>query len=234
MQLFPAMAGANCRTLMFGIESGSQKILDRLKKEQTLQEIESAVANAKKAGIEIVHGFFVVGSPDETVDDIRQTFDFASRLRIDSFGFNRLCVYRGTPLWQEYVKRGLVDDVKDWYKYYKCSSIDPTVLSGEEIHLARSEGMKKLILYKLTRYPLQSLRLLRRFTRYMPLRDVVYLLVKPFLGQKKGATKAEVISRAVEHEDMKSAAADLTQVADEALDQAMRDSKPERNSELTC
>ncbi len=38
--LFPAMAKAHCRTVMFGIESGSQKILDRLKKEQTLQEVE--------------------------------------------------------------------------------------------------------------------------------------------------------------------------------------------------
>ena len=41
--LFPAMAKAHCRTLMFGIESGSQKILDRLKKEQTLAKIETAV-----------------------------------------------------------------------------------------------------------------------------------------------------------------------------------------------
>jgi radical SAM superfamily enzyme YgiQ (UPF0313 family) len=217
IELFPAMAQANLRTLMFGIESGSQKILDRLKKGQTLEEIDSAVSNAKRAGIEIVHGFFVVGSPDETEDDMRQTFDFASRIRIDSFGFNRLCVYRGTPLWTEYVQRGLVDDNKDWFKYFKCSSIDPTVLPGEEIHRIRSEGLRKLIVYKFTHYPLQTLRLIRRFVRYMPLRDVIYLIAKPFLGKKTGATKAEVISRAVEHEEMKSAAADLTQLADEAL-----------------
>ena len=37
--LFPAMAKAHCRTLMFGVESGSQKVLDRLKKEQTLEEV---------------------------------------------------------------------------------------------------------------------------------------------------------------------------------------------------
>src|SRR5918993_1295992 len=97
--LFPAMAKANCRTSMFGIESGSQKVLDRLKKDQSLEQVESAVDNAKEAGIEIVHGFFVVGSPDETVEDMRATFDFASRLKLDTFGFNRLCVYRGTPLW---------------------------------------------------------------------------------------------------------------------------------------
>ncbi len=106
--LFPAMAKAHCRTVMFGIESGSQKILDRFKKEQTLAEVETAVKNAKQAGIEIVHGFFAVGNPDETVEDMSATFDFASKLPLDTFGFNRLCVYRGTPLWQEYVKRGLV------------------------------------------------------------------------------------------------------------------------------
>ena len=228
MQLFPIMAKAHCRTLMFGIESGSQKILDRLKKEQTLQETETAVTNAKRAGIEIVHGFFVVGNPDETEEDMRQTFRFASKLRIDSFGFNRLCVYRGTPLWQEYVKRGLVNDATDWYKYFKCSSIDPTVLPGEEIRRIRSEELRRLILYKLAHYPWQSLRLIRRFVRYMPLRDVIYLIVKPFLGRKKGLTNAEVVSRAVEHAELKSAAADLTQLADDTLEHVIRESRAER------
>jgi radical SAM superfamily enzyme YgiQ (UPF0313 family) len=226
--LFPKLARSGCRTIMFGIESGSQKILDRLKKEQTLQEIETAVTNAKNAGIEIVHGFFVVGIPDETEEDLRATFKFASKIRIDSFGFNRMCVYRGTPLWQEYVKRGLVNDAQDWYKYFKCTSIDPTCLPGEEVHRIRSEEMRRLILYKFTRYPIQTFKLLRRFTRHMKLRDVIYLIVKPFLGKKKGQTKAEVISRAVEHADLKSAAADMTQLADEALEHAITASKEER------
>jgi radical SAM superfamily enzyme YgiQ (UPF0313 family) len=228
MDLFPAMAKAHCRTLMFGIESGSQKMLDRLKKEQTLEEVETAVANAKRAGIEIVHGFFVVGIPDETEADLRQTFEFASRLPIDTFGFNRLCVYRGTPLWHEYVQRGLVNDAQDWYKYFKCSEIDPTILSGETIHRIRSEGMRKLILYKLFRYPRQTFTLLRRFIRYMPLRDVVYLIIKPFLGKKQGPTKAEVLTRAVEHADVKSSAADLTQLSDDALEQAIMNARAER------
>ncbi len=226
--LFPKLAQSGCRTIMFGIESGSQKILDRLKKEQTLAQVESAVTNAKAAGIEIVHGFFVVGIPDETEEDLRATFAFASRIRIDSFGFNRMCVYRGTPLWQEYIHRGLVNDADDWYKYFKCTAIDPTCLPGEEVHRIRSEEMRKLLLYKLTRYPIATLKLLRRFTRHMPFRDVLHLIVKPFLGQKAGATKAEVISRAVEHADLKSAAADLTQLADDALENALRSSKAER------
>jgi anaerobic magnesium-protoporphyrin IX monomethyl ester cyclase len=216
--LFPAMAKAHCRTLMFGVESGSQKVLDRLKKDQTLEQVESAVDNAKAAGIEIVHGFFVVGSPDETVEDMRATFDFASRLKLDTFGFNRLCVYRGTPLWKEYVARDLVDDASDWYKYFKCSEIDPTCLSGPVINEERSAGLRRLFRYKVTHYPLQTFRLLRRFLRHMPLRDVVYLITKPFTGKKQGPTKNEVLSRAVEHRALKDNAAELTNVPDALLE----------------
>ncbi len=226
--LFPAMAKANCGAMMFGIESGSQKILDRLKKEQTLDQVTTAVKNAKKAGVEIVHGFFTVGNPDETIEDMNATFDFASRLPLDTFGFNRLCVYRGTPLWQEYVKRGLVNETTDWYKYFKCSEIDPTCLSGETINQVRQAGIKKLFLYKLLHYPRQTFQLLGRFFRYMPVRDVLYLLLKPFMGQKKGATKAEVVSRLVEHADMKDAAAQLTQVADDMLHNVFEASRLER------
>ncbi len=226
--LFPAMAKAHCRTLMFGVESGSQSVLDRLQKEQTLTEIETAVTNAKQAGIEIVHGFFVVGNPDETVEDMRATFDFAARLRLDTFGFNRLCVYRGTPLWHEYLQRGLVSDATDWYKYFKCSEIDPTCLPGEVINAERAAGLRRLFRYKVTHYPMQTLRLLRRFLRYMPLRDVIYLIVKPFLGARRGPTKNEVLSRAVEHRALKDAAANLTQLSDAVLEHVRKESQMER------
>ncbi|HET9297833.1 MAG TPA: radical SAM protein [Candidatus Binatia bacterium] len=227
--LFPAMAKANCRTLMFGIESGSQKVLDRLKKDQTLEQVENAVDNAKEAGIEIVHGFFVVGSPDETVEDMRATFDFASRLKLDTFGFNRLCVYRGTPLWKEYVARDLVDDATDWYKYFKCSEIDPTCLSGPVINDERTAGLRRLFRYKVTHYPLQTFRLLRRFLRHMPLRDVIYLIVKPFTGKKQGPTKNEVLSRAVEHRALKDSAAELTNVPDALLEGVIKGEKSAAN-----
>ncbi len=186
------------------------------------------MTRAKKAGIEIVHGFFVVGNPDETVEDMKATFDFAARLPLDTFGFNRLCVYRGTPMWQEYVKRGLVNDATDWYKYFKCSAIDPTCLPGELINDVRRAGLRRLFIYKLLHYPAQTFRLLRRFLRYMPARDVIYLIIKPFLGKKKGATKAEVLSRAVEHGANKDAAAELTQVADNVLEHVLNESRLER------
>jgi hypothetical protein len=60
----------------------------------------------------------------------------------------------------------------------------------------------------------------------MPWRGVLMYFIKPFLGKKSGATNAEVISRAVEHDELMSAAADFTQVPDGAL--AAMSSSPDR------
>ena len=122
----------------------------------------------------------------------------------------------------------LIHDAADWYKYFKCSEIDPTCLSGELINDVRRAGLRRLFVYKLLHYPVQTFRLLRRFLRYMPVRDVAYLLIKPFLGKNKGATTAEVLSRAVEHGAMKDAAAEMTQLSDEMLEHVLEESRIER------
>jgi anaerobic magnesium-protoporphyrin IX monomethyl ester cyclase len=96
------------------------------------------------------------------------------------------------------------------------------------INRERTAGFRRLFLYKILHYPKQTARLLRRFLRFMSLRDVVYLIVKPFLGVKRGPTRNEVLSRAVEHPALKDAAADLTQVADDLLARVMNESRAER------
>jgi hypothetical protein len=126
------------------------------------------------------------------------------------------------------VKRVLVDDQADWYKYFKCSEIDPTCLPGEVINRERNAGFRRLFRYKLLHYPRQTALLLRRFLRFMRLRDVVYLIVKPFLGARRGPTRNEVLSRAVEHPALKDEAASLTCVADDELESIVRQSRAER------
>jgi radical SAM superfamily enzyme YgiQ (UPF0313 family) len=176
----PLMARANCTSLAFGVEAGTQKILDRLGKKQTLAQIERAVSEAKRQGIRRVHGFFLIGSPDETEADIMESFRFAARLKLDTFGFNRLCVYRGTSLWREYVERGIIDDERDWSKWFKCSDIDPTILPSEVVNHARKKGYALLFALRVLKRPVQTCRLLRTFARYMRTSDIVKLLVSPF------------------------------------------------------
>jgi radical SAM superfamily enzyme YgiQ (UPF0313 family) len=185
---FPIMAKAKCSMLAFGVEAGTQKVLDRLKKGQRLEQIELAVRKAKEAGIASAHGFFLIGAPDETADDVLESFRFAARLELDTFGFNRLCAYRGTPLWQEYVEKGVIDDERDWQKWFKCSDIDPTILPSEELNRLRMKGYGLLFWHRITRRPIRTAKLLRNFGRYMRKRDILTLLASPF--RRRALTKA--------------------------------------------
>ncbi|MBT8365460.1 MAG: B12-binding domain-containing radical SAM protein [Deltaproteobacteria bacterium] len=176
----PMMSKANCTLLMYGVEAGTQKILDRLNKRQNLQQIEHAINEAKRHGIARAHGSFIIGSPGETGEEILESFRFAARMKLDTFNFTRLCVYRGTPLWKEYVDRGIIDDERDWYKYFKCSDIDPTVLPSEAVNRARMKGYALLFVRRIFGRPIQSFRLLRILGRNMALSDIAKLLASPF------------------------------------------------------
>jgi radical SAM superfamily enzyme YgiQ (UPF0313 family) len=177
---FGVMSRANCNFLAFGVEAGTQKILDRLDKRQTLEQIEHAVSEAKRHGIERAHGFFLVGSPGETEEDILESFRFAARLKLDTFGFNRLCVYRGTPLWREYLDHDILNDDRDWDKWFKCSDIDPAILPSETVNRARQKGYALLFAHRILRRPIQTYRLLRILGRHMKASDIFKLLSSPF------------------------------------------------------
>jgi hypothetical protein len=64
----------------------------------------------------------------------------------------------------------------------------------------------------------------------MPLRDVVYLITKPFMGKKQGPTKNEVLSRAVEHRALKDNAAELTSVPDALLEGVIEAERADDNA----
>ena len=120
---------------MFGIESGSQKILDRLKKEQTLAEIETAVNNAKAAGIKIVHGFFVVGIPDEPRRTCGPRFTRVEDPHLMARLQPTVCLSRYTAVAR--VRQARAPQRRPRLINFKCPSIDTTCLPGEEVHRIR-------------------------------------------------------------------------------------------------
>jgi radical SAM superfamily enzyme YgiQ (UPF0313 family) len=161
---------------MFGIESGSQRVLNGMNKKTKVFDIEQAVSHAKDAGIGIIHGFFIVGSPGETVEEVRQTFDFAERIEINSFNFNSLTAFRGTSLWRDAVARGLIDEEKDWDKMFPVHSIHPDTIDTETLFSLRSRLVKRLLRRKILKNPREAAKVFLRFLQCMSLRDVYLLL----------------------------------------------------------
>ena len=88
---------AGCYAIAYGIESASPEILDILDKGVTPEQAESAVHMSREAGLQTI-GYFMLGSPGETPETIRQTIRFARKLRVDFAQFSVTTPFPGTAL----------------------------------------------------------------------------------------------------------------------------------------
>ena len=81
---------AGCRKLIFGLESGSQRVLDLMRKGTNLEKVPTIIQNCTDAGID-VHLYLMVGFPTETLKEIEATRDYVLSLlpflRRDGFTF---------------------------------------------------------------------------------------------------------------------------------------------------
>lgn len=76
------MRQAGCWLIEFGIESGSQKVLDRMQKNITIDKILKAINLTKSVGI-ITKGNFILGHPGDTHETIKETIEFACSCGLD-------------------------------------------------------------------------------------------------------------------------------------------------------
>jgi anaerobic magnesium-protoporphyrin IX monomethyl ester cyclase len=102
------MAASGCKWLGFGIESGSQRILDAMNKRIKVDEAKDAILRTRKHGI-FANATFIFGYPGEDVDSIGDTIRFKMDLDIlvDSF---YATPYPGTELYTEAREKGLIPD----------------------------------------------------------------------------------------------------------------------------
>ncbi len=99
------MARSGCWMISWGIESGDDRMLARMRKGTTTEGVERALRWAQEAGIKN-WGYFIIGLPGETEESIRQTIAFAKRLPLDLALFHIAAPHPGTPFFFEVVENG--------------------------------------------------------------------------------------------------------------------------------
>ncbi len=77
-ELLAKMKKAGCRNLIFGIESGSQRVLGLMKKRYALEDADNVIRATHEAGI-VVTTNFMFGFPGEEEEDLTQTLEFIKR-----------------------------------------------------------------------------------------------------------------------------------------------------------
>jgi radical SAM superfamily enzyme YgiQ (UPF0313 family) len=104
-ELLRLMKQAGCKRVGFGVESGNQRVLDSIKKQQTVDEIRRAFANAKKAGLETM-GFFIFGLPTDTEETMEDTIRLALELDPELANFMIAAPYPGTEMYDIILQEG--------------------------------------------------------------------------------------------------------------------------------
>ena len=95
--------------VVFGIESGSDRMLKKMRKGVTVDKIIDACAQARKVGLKIV-GSFVTGYPEETDEDHAMTTEIVRDLMLDDAWINIACPIPGTELGDRIVKMPLEEN----------------------------------------------------------------------------------------------------------------------------
>ncbi len=185
-EILMLMKRSGCYFIALGIESGSQEILNRVKKRTDLGTVERVVRLAKEVGI-ITQGFFVFGLPGESDQTVRETIRFAKRIPLDKAQFLILDLLPGSELWNE-LHRG---QPMYWgYKSYQEATWVSEGLDKERLNSVPGYAFRSFFFR-----PRQMIFLLKYFKfRQIPfiIQRVVDFNIFPFL---KPLVKKEAICR---------------------------------------
>jgi anaerobic magnesium-protoporphyrin IX monomethyl ester cyclase len=113
-RLIEVIRQLDIQMICMGLESGCQRILEYLKGEKcSVEQNMNAIDLLSEANIN-VQGTFIIGSPDETEDEILETLNFIKRSKLVHFDVYILTPFPGTPIWRIAKQHNLVSDHMDW------------------------------------------------------------------------------------------------------------------------
>jgi len=180
--LLQNLKNSGLKTIYYGVESGSQRILDLMKKGITLKQAEDAVKSAKNVDLEVLTSF-ILGYPGETEEDMNKTIKFSTKLDSDYSQYSILTPFPGTPIYNELKEKNLIDN-GDWNEY----TVLKPVLKYDEMGLNKKMVERKLAIAYLKYYARPKYLLNHRHMFKVMFQTVIRSFILPKLmgGTGKG------------------------------------------------
>lgn len=125
--LVKKMKAAGCKKISFGLESGSQKILDLMKKQATTGLARQTVEMVNKNGL-LVHASFMIGNVGETEETIKETIAFAKSLPLDNVTFFITSPFPGTEIYEVAKAEGFITKDTKWEEFAPLTNTPPILV----------------------------------------------------------------------------------------------------------
>lgn len=107
--LLEKMKASGCVGFTIAVESATDATLKRVRKPNYIRLAPPIVTEAKRLGIE-VRGFFMIGFPGESLEEVKTTVEYARQLDLAVSAFALVTPLPGTKLYQECVAAGMIDE----------------------------------------------------------------------------------------------------------------------------
>jgi anaerobic magnesium-protoporphyrin IX monomethyl ester cyclase len=108
-ELLQTMRDAGCVLISYGLESGSQPVLESMRKRTKVPDLIRAVDLTYSSRLQ-VQGAFIFGDPAETQNTAVETFSLWLKNRKAGIGMWPIEIYPGTSLYKDAVKKGVIPD----------------------------------------------------------------------------------------------------------------------------
>jgi len=144
-ELLLKMRNAGCIAVWFGVESGSQRVIDAMSKGISITQTERAVKWAKEVGLMAVTSA-ILGFPGETKESAWETIKFVEKIDPDDVGYYIATPYPGTPMYDLVKEKGWLK-TNDFDKYDTATPVFETpTLTMHELREIREQAFQRFYL----------------------------------------------------------------------------------------
>jgi radical SAM superfamily enzyme YgiQ (UPF0313 family) len=154
-QMLNELKAAGCNMVAYGIESGSQKMLDAMNKNVTVEQAKKAVKMTQETFGD-ADCTFMIGYPGETDETIRETIEFCKELNLAPESIFFATPYPGTPLYEYALKHEYITDeekyISELNEQGENVSINFTNWSDEELINKQKSMIRELKAWNVKRH----------------------------------------------------------------------------------
>jgi radical SAM superfamily enzyme YgiQ (UPF0313 family) len=154
----------NVLSINLGLESGCERTLKFLKHQVTLEQNINAVKTIRRHGLSC-NGSFIIGSPQETKEEMMETYKFIKKIPINLTDIYVLTPYPGTPIWDYAKKRGLISENMQW------SKLDVNFQNNYQQAIILSEVMDRK----------EIIKIFKKFYRLRFFKNIAGIITHPYL-----------------------------------------------------